>query len=133
MTTDSKGRLETGRQWRTRAIKVILGWLHEKWLLRCKMVEVPEATEEYERTLQGAESLWARRHEISHLEKDRYLIGKRNQPKRKQNLDILKCWNDAVRTAERECKEYAPEGQTKMTDWLERPQEPRTSKNILKT
>ena len=88
------------------------------------MAEVPEATEEYERALQVVESLWARKHELSLLEKDRYLLGNGNQPKRKQNLDSLKCWNDAVRTAEKECKEYVPEGQTKITDWLERQREP---------
>ena len=101
--------------------KVLIEWLHEKWLLRCSLAVEPEATEEYERTFQEAERLWCRKHEIGLLEKDRYLLREGNKPKRKQKLDIIKCWNDAVRTAEKECKEYIPKGQTRITGWLERP------------
>ena len=53
------------------------------------------------------------------LEKDRYLLNEKNRPQRKQKLDYLTCWNEAVQSAEIECEGYMPQGQTRITEWLQ--------------
>ena len=61
--------------------RILLEWLHQKWLLRCSLAEKPEQTREYERVQREGEELWDRRQRIALLAKDSYPLIERNNPK----------------------------------------------------
>ena len=57
-TTNSKGILEIESRWRAKIIKIILKWLHRKWILRCEMCSGPEAKYEHKDILEECLKWW---------------------------------------------------------------------------
>ena len=81
-------------------------------------MKIPEVTMEMERTLEEGDQIWGRRQEIALLSKDRYLLQDRNKPGLHKKLDTLRCWVEAVNTAEKEFQDFMPKGQTTVYRWL---------------
>ena len=100
--------------------KATVEWLHMKWILRCNMAEKPESTREFERVMKRGEELWSTRSEMELLDKDRYLLTDRNDPRLMKRMDYIKCWTESVLTVVQECGESRPKGQTTLTKWVQR-------------
>ena len=80
-TKDCKGRLETGKLWCIRAIKVILGWLHEKWILRCQMYQEPGEDLEHKALYEKCMEWWRAREIKGLLRGGAHLRNHRQKPR----------------------------------------------------
>ena len=56
--TNSEGKKDPEKRWRAALIKIILGWTHEKWLLRCQLYKEPEEDLELQEIFAECSEWW---------------------------------------------------------------------------
>ena len=116
---DGSGRMRTGKQWRANAIKVILGWLYEKWNIRCRMCQEPGEDFEHRAMLDECMLWWNSRETIGLMRGDAHLRNQRQKPRQDHSKDYLREWLRTRRIAEEAYGRYAPnETQPTLHRWL---------------
>ena len=103
-TTDKRGVLETEARWRVRAIKVILKWMHQKWLLRCEEFKAPEIDLDHRALYDQCREWWAERDKKQLHRHNAYLRNARQKPQQIHSKDYLREW---IRTREIAAELYA--------------------------
>ena len=118
-TVDSNGRKDTERRWRTKAIKLILRWTHEKWVLRCTLYQDPEKDLELQELYEACSEWWTARDIKGLLQTDAYLRNPKQAPRTKQSKDFLREWMRTREIAEEAYRRYRPdETQPTLHRWL---------------
>ena len=103
----------------TKISTIILGWLGEKWKLRCELANSPENTPEKRREFTKCMQMWERRDEVIVLHSDRKLFGDEHEPKEQWSLDFLRAWSRTRELAIAEYKSYSPSRtQPTIRKWL---------------
>ena len=117
--TDSSGRMRTGKRWRAQAITVILGWLYEKWNIRCRMCQEPGEDFEHKAILEECMLWWGSRETIGLMRGDAHLRNQRQKPRQKHNKEYLREWLRTRKIAKEAYGRYAPnETQPTLHRWL---------------
>ena len=117
----SRGKMETGRRWRTKVIKIILNWLHEKWIIRCQMYQKPEEDLEHKAIYEECIQWWETRETKGLTCGDAYLRNPRQGLRREQSKDYLREWLRTREVAEEAYSRYMPkETQPTLHRWLVR-------------
>ena len=119
MKANSRGKMDTERRWWTTVIKIILGWTHEKWLLRCQLFQEPEEDLELQEIFEECSEWWETRETRGLHQSDSYLRGLRQAPRITQGKVYLREWMRTRRIAEEAYRRYKP-GKTQPTlhRWL---------------
>ena len=118
-TTDYRGRLETDRRWRTRAIKTILGWTHDKWLLRCQLFQDPGMDHEHQALYKECKRWWETKMKRGLHKTDAHLRNYRQEPRMVHSKDYMREWLRTREIAETAYARYAPrETQPTLHRWL---------------
>ena len=118
---DAKKKAGPGKKWRTKVIKIILGWLHDKWIMRCDIYQDPERDLEQEALYEECVQWWRARETRELMRGDAHLRNPRQQPRREHSKDCLREWIRTRRIAEEVHQRCRPDKtQPTLHRWLVR-------------
>ena len=121
MEADSKGKTGTKRRWQTKVIEIILRWMHDKWMIRCKLYQKPEKDLELQELYNECLEWWDARDTKGFLQTDAYLKSPRQAPRINQSKEHLREWIRTRRIAKEAYTRYKPnKKQPTLHKWLVR-------------